>query len=253
MPSKGTKKVRPPRNVELVPGVMRFSRARMYHKRGMWAQKKTKVAAKPKPKVELFTMKKIGGDKNGGERKVLKTRAPKRLSEYRMTAKKTKRAPRLNQCKLRKSITPGTVLILLAGRHKGKRVVFLKQLDKSGTLLVTGPLKLNNCPLRRIPQAYVIATKTKLDLSSVKVPEHITDDYFKRAKKPKGSKKDDTNLFTTTKEPYVVSDQRKQDQQAIDKQIIAAIRKHADKKLLFGYIGSYFWLAKNQRPHSMIF
>lgn len=89
--------------------------------------------------------------------------------------------------KLRSSLKPGTVLILLAGRFRGKRVVLLKHLDQ-GVLLVTGPFKINGVPLRRVNARYVIATSTTVDVSSVdsKVIEKVgAEGYFTAGKDKK--------------------------------------------------------------------
>merc|ERR1712130_484807 len=82
--------------------------------------------------------------------------------------------------KLRKKIQPGSVLICLAGRFRGKRVVFIKMLE-SGLLLVTGPFAVNGVPLRRVNQRYCIGTSTKAPLNE-KLYDAINDDYFKRVK-----------------------------------------------------------------------
>ena len=85
-----------------------------------------------------------------------------------------------NPTKLRANITPGTVLIVLSGRFRGRRVIFIKQLD-SGLLLVTGPYKINGVPLRRINQAYVIPTSTQVSLDGVDA-SGIDDAFFARVK-----------------------------------------------------------------------
>ena len=46
---------------------------------------------------------------------------------------------------------------------------------------MSGPYALNGCPLRRVNQRYLLATKTKVDVSGVAIPEHVNDAYFKRA------------------------------------------------------------------------
>ena len=97
-----------------------------------------------------------------------------------------------NPTKLRASITPGTILILLAGHFKGKRVVFLRQLE-SGLLLVCGPYGVNGVPIKRVNQCYVIATSQKVDVAGVDTAK-FNDAYFKKPAKVR-SKKSEEDFF----------------------------------------------------------
>merc|ERR1712046_492144 len=118
--------------------------------------------------------------------------------------KQTPRRHKPKPAKLRKSITPGTVLILLVGRFKGKRVVFLKQL-KSGLLAVTGPYKLNGVPVKRVSQVYTIATSAKVTMDGVNT-DKINDDTFK---KESGKKSRSHKFFENEAPKKAVSDDRK--------------------------------------------
>ena len=94
-----------------------------------------------------------------------------------------KKSPKAKTAKLRKGITPGSVLVLLAGRFRGRRVVFLKQLP-SGLLLVTGPYKVNGVPLKRVNQAYTLTTSTKVEIKGADFSK-IDDALFKKEKTAK--------------------------------------------------------------------
>ena len=155
------------RSRELVKGVGHLSRSGVKDRRGLHKglKKSEKPAVESKPE---HVEKQIGGDKNGGTRLVPTSKAARFYPAEDVRVHRKSRSKAAKPTKLRSTITPGTVLILLAGRFRGKRVVFLKQLE-SGLLLVTGPFKINGVPLRRVNQAYVIATRTKVDLSSCKV------------------------------------------------------------------------------------
>lgn len=129
---------------------------------------------------------------------------------------------------------------------------FFLQVLQSGLLLVTGPYALNQCPLRRISQRYVIATQTRINVSKVEIPAHINDAYFKRADK-KGKNRGEGDVFAVKKERYAPTEQRKADQSAVDKAVRTAMSQHKDKKLLFKYVRSYFALSSGQYPHRLRF
>ncbi|KAK7952476.1 60S ribosomal protein eL6 [Apiospora aurea] len=136
----------------------------------------------------------------------------------------------------RSTLQPGTVLILLAGRFRGKRVVLLKNLDQ-GVLLVTGPFKINGVPLRRvnspIPRRLTRSLPEKYfarDRTAEKAGEEA---FFKQGEKPQ--KKE-------------ISSSRAADQKTVDKALIASIKK---VDMLASYLASSFSLRKGDKPHEM--
>ncbi|KAJ3524244.1 hypothetical protein NM208_g12135 [Fusarium decemcellulare] len=150
----------------------------------------------------------------------------------------------------RKSLQPGTVLILLAGRFRGKRVILLKSLDQ-GVLLVTGPFKINGVPLRRVNSRYVIATSYKVDISGLdesKIEEISQPKYF-TAEKAKEKAGEDAFFKQGEKaQKKEINSSRAADQKAIDKALIANIKK---VDLLASYLASSFSLRKGDKPHEM--
>jgi len=150
--------------------------------------------------------------------------------------------------KLKANIQPGSVLILVAGRHRGKRVVFLKQLE-SGLLLVTGPFKINGVPLRRVNQKYVLPTTTKLDLASISIPANVDDKYFGRIEL-KSNDAQDGEIYAAKKQVYTASAERKADQKTVDAAVIAAAKKVPH---MVNYLGANFCLRNGQAPHNMVF
>jgi len=211
---------------------------------------KTTTTSQSKPaESEPYKEVSIGGANNGGTRLVPTSKAPRFYpAEDVLPPKKSKKSQ--PPPKLRASITPGTVLILLAGRFRGKRVVFVKQLE-SGLLLVTGPYKVNGVPLRRINQAYVIATSTKVDISAAKIDEKVNDSYFaKEASDEATSAEAEFFEEGKPKEKAAFPAEKASLQKEVDSAIIAEVKKTSN---LAKYLRATFGLSRGEYPHQLKF
>lgn len=234
------------RNVMLTKSVSKYTRSQMYKRRASYKKHTATVTKKETPAATVT--KTVGGDKNGASRTVPTVKAPKYYpaedGEFKAikSSRKVGRTP--TPAKLRASITPGTVVILLAGRFRGKRVVCLKQLA-SGLLLVSGPFKINGVPMKRVNQAYVIATSAKVDLSAVALDAKLNDDYFKRPVEAKSKE-----FFAEATEKKVIDATKKADQKTVDAQLLTAIKKVPS---LSNYLNASFTLSKGQAPHTLKF
>lgn len=173
------------------------------------------------------------------------TQPPKLTKPLEAPAKNPKEVQRAH--KLRPSLVPGTVLILLAGRFRGKRVVYLKSLEDN-TLLVSGPFKVNGVPLRRVNARYVIATSTKVEVASVDVAKFNVA-YFAREKVPY-VKKSEAEFFNDEQPKKEIKAERVADQKVVDAALLAEIKK---TPLLKQYLSASFSLKSGDKPHLLKF
>ncbi len=143
-------------------------------------------------------------------------------------------------------LTPGQVVILLSGRFRGRRVVYLKKLE-SGLLLVTGPYKYNGVPLKRVNAAYVLPTNTTVKVDG-KVADKIKDEFFKRVE-----------ISREKKEDFFVEDKAKKERVTKERtdaqnEIDTVVKKAVDGvPMMKEYLRNRFALKDGDKPHLMKF
>lgn len=153
----------------------------------------------------------------------------------------------------RASVHPGSVVILLSGSNRGRRVVVLKRLT-SGNLLVTGPHSINGVSLGRVNPAYVLATTTRVSLDGVNA--NVDDAFFKRGRRfTKNELKNASEHRLKAAEEGKAHEQKwrnelKGVQKAVDAKLLENIKK---VEHLRGYLGTRFTLSNNSRPHELRF
>ena len=196
-------------------------------------------------KGDLLKKRKESRKKNAEENKGLKFKKnwyP--VSNIKGHFKRKCKIPKKNH--ISAELTPGQVVILLSGRFRGRRVVFLKKLE-TGLLLVTGPYKYNGVPLKRVNAAYVLPTNTKLTIDA-KVADEIKNEFFKRVEIARNEEKDFFADEKTKKER--ITDERKNAQNKVDTEVKKAVDA---VPMMKEYLRNRFALKSGDKPHLMKF
>ncbi len=156
------------------------------------------------------------------------------------------------QCKAPKAshisapLTPGQVVIILSGRFRGRRVVYLKKLE-SNLLLVTGPYKYNGVPLKRVNAAYVLSTNTKLNINA-EIAKNINDKFFDRV-----------DIERTKEEDFFEDKEKKkgrisEDKKKLQTEVDTEVKKAVDGvPMMKEYLRNRFALKNGDKPHLMKF
>ena len=196
-------------------------------------------------KGDLLAKRKESRKKNAEENKGLKLKKnwyP--VSDLKSHFKRKCKIPKKTH--ISAELVPGQVLILLSGRFRGRRVVFLKKLE-SGLLLVTGPYKYNGVPLKRVNAAYVLPTNTVLKVGG-DVAKSVNDDLFKKVDIERKSEKD---FFVEEKvKQGRITEERKKAQNDVDTAVKAAVDK---VPMMKEYLRNRFALKSGDKPHLMKF
>ena len=156
------------------------------------------------------------------------------------------------QCKAPKAshisapLTPGQVVIILSGRFRGRRVVYLKKLE-SNLLLVTGPYKYNGVPLKRVNAAYVLPTNTKLNINA-EIAKNVNDKFFDRV-----------DIERTKEEDFFEDKEKKkgrisEDKKKLQTEVETEVKKAVDGvPMMKEYLRNRFALKNGDKPHLMKF
>ena len=156
------------------------------------------------------------------------------------------------QCKAPKAshisapLTPGQVVIILSGRFRGRRVVYLKKLE-SNLLLVTGPYKYNGVPLKRVNAAYVLPTNTKLNINA-EIAKNVNDKFFDRI-----------DIERTKEEDFFEDKEKKkgrisEDKKKLQTEVDTEVKKAVDGvPMMKEYLRNRFALKNGDKPHLMKF